>query len=100
MAEVRGLKWIATHSVDEIAAVMPEEYALGDKALYVQSIKNSLPMYSPDGRFSREAAEIATKVLKEFDADVRATRTDVAVCGKGASDAAVVPAPALISLNH
>lgn len=77
-ALVRGLKWIATHSVDEIAAVMPEEYALGDKALYVQSIKNSLPMYSPDGRFSREAAEIATKVLKEFDADVRATRTDVA----------------------
>jgi NitT/TauT family transport system substrate-binding protein len=63
-AMVRGLKWIGTHSVDEIAAVMPEEYALGDKALYVRSIKNSLPMYPPAGRFSRDAAEIATKVLK------------------------------------
>jgi Phosphoenolpyruvate phosphomutase len=27
----------------------PEEYALGDKALYAQSIKSSLAVYSPDG---------------------------------------------------
>ena len=37
-AFVRGLKWMATHSPQEIAALMPEEYALGNKALYVQSI--------------------------------------------------------------
>ncbi len=77
-AFVRGLKWMASHSADEIAAIMPEEYALGDKALYAQSIKNSLPMYSPDGRFSREGAETAYRVLKEFDADVRAAPIDVA----------------------
>ena len=83
-AFVRGLKWMASHSADEIAAIMPEEYALGDKALYAQSIKNSLPMYSPDGRFSREGAETAYKVLKEFDADVRAARIDVAATYNGA----------------
>src|SRR5262249_1741227 len=44
-AFVRGLQWMASHSADEIAAVMPEEYALGDKALYRQAIHNSLPMY-------------------------------------------------------
>jgi NitT/TauT family transport system substrate-binding protein len=76
-ALVRGLKWMQGRSADEIAAVMPEEYALGDKALYARSIKNSLPMYSPDGRFSREGAETSYKVLKEFDATVRDARIDV-----------------------
>jgi sulfonate transport system substrate-binding protein len=76
-AFVRGLRWMASHSADEIAAVMPEEYALGDKALYAQSIKNSLPMYSPDGRFSPEGAETAYKVLKDFDADVRSARIEL-----------------------
>jgi NitT/TauT family transport system substrate-binding protein len=76
-ALVRGLRWIATHSAEEIAAVMPEDYALGNKPLYVQSIRNSLPMYSPDGRFSREAAETAATVLKAFDPDVGRATIDV-----------------------
>ena len=76
-AFVRGLTWMKSHSADEIAAVMPEDYALGDKALYVQSIKNSLPMYSSDGRFSRDGAETAARVLKEFDAEVSGARIDV-----------------------
>jgi len=77
-AMVRGLKWIASHSAEEIAGVMPDEYALGNKPLYVQSIKNSLPMYSPDGRFTRDAAETALTVLKAFDPDVAAARIDIA----------------------
>jgi sulfonate transport system substrate-binding protein len=76
-AFVRGLQWMAGHSAEEIVAVMPEEYALGDKALYAQSIKNSLPMYSPDGRFSRDGAEVAAKVLKEFDPEIGNARIDV-----------------------
>ncbi len=56
---------------EEIAAVVPEDYALGDKPLYIQAIKNSLPMYSPDGHFTREGGETALRVLKAFDPDVR-----------------------------
>jgi len=77
-AFVRGLRWMASHSAEEIAGLMPEEYALGDKALYLRSIRSSLPMYSPDGRFSREGAETAYKVLKEFDAEIRNARIDIA----------------------
>jgi NitT/TauT family transport system substrate-binding protein len=77
-AFVRGLKWIASHSAEEIAGVMPEDYALGNKPLYIQSIRNSLPMYSSDGRFSREAAETAATVLKAFDPDVARTTIDIA----------------------
>jgi NitT/TauT family transport system substrate-binding protein len=76
-AFVRGLKWMQRHSPEEIAAVMPEEYALGDKAVYVQSIRSNLPLYSPDGRFSRDGAETSYRVLKEFDPDVRGATIDV-----------------------
>jgi NitT/TauT family transport system substrate-binding protein len=76
-AFVRGLKWVQSHSPEEIAKVMPEEYALGDKALYVKAIKNSLTMYSADGRFAPESEEIAYKVLKQFDPGVQNASIDV-----------------------
>ena len=59
-AFVRGLKWVQSHSPEEIAKVMPEEFALGNKALYVQSIKTNLPIFSPDGRFSKDGPETAS----------------------------------------
>ena len=74
----RGLKWIASHTPQEIAALMPEEYALGNKPVYLRAITNSLPMYSPDGRFSREGVETAYAVLKAFDPEVAGARIDVA----------------------
>ena len=77
-ALVRGLKWMQEHSPEEIARVMPEEYALGDKALYIESIKRSLPMYSPDGRFSPDGGETAYKVLKQFDTAVQSATIDTA----------------------
>jgi len=69
-AFVRGLRWIQTHSPEEIANVMPPEYALGDKGNYIRSIKNSMPMFSPDGRLGGEGPEVALKVLSRFDPDV------------------------------
>src|SRR5262249_8801667 len=77
-ALVRGRKWIARRSAEEVAAVMPSDYALGNPALYQQSIKTSLPMYSRDGRFSRDAADTAYAVLKAFDPDVGSAKIDVA----------------------
>jgi NitT/TauT family transport system substrate-binding protein len=77
-AFVRGLKWVQSHSPEEIAKVMPEEYALGDKAIFIQSIKTNMPAYSPDGRFTREAAETAYKVLKAFDPNVQGATIDLA----------------------
>jgi sulfonate transport system substrate-binding protein len=76
-AFVRGLKWMQTKSADEIAKIMPEEYALGDPANYAKSIAASLPMYSPDGRFAPEGEEIAYKVLKQFDPAVASATVDI-----------------------
>jgi NitT/TauT family transport system substrate-binding protein len=76
-ALVRGLKWVQGHSPEEIAKVMPPEYALGDAALYVQSIKTNLPSWSPDGRFVKDAPETALKVLKAFDPNVAKAQIDL-----------------------
>ncbi|MBI3434126.1 MAG: ABC transporter substrate-binding protein, partial [Proteobacteria bacterium] len=77
-ALVRGLKWIASHSPEEIAKVMPESYALGNRELYVRAITASKSMYSPDGRFTRGAAETALNVLKTFDPAVKNATIDLA----------------------
>jgi sulfonate transport system substrate-binding protein len=76
-AFVRGLTWMQASSAEDVAKVMPEEYALGDKENYVKSIKASLPMYSPDGRFAPEGEEIAYKVLKQFDPGVQNATVDI-----------------------
>src|SRR5262245_34507051 len=76
-ALVRGLKWIQTHTPEEIAKVMPEEYALGNKEIYIASIKSNLPAYSPDGKFVPGAAETALKVLQAFDPNVQGKTIDL-----------------------
>jgi sulfonate transport system substrate-binding protein len=76
-AFVRGLKWVASHKAEEIAKAMPEEYALGNMPLFIKSIRSSIPMYSPDGRFTPGSAETALKVLSEFDQSVRAANIDL-----------------------
>ena len=45
--------------------------------LFIRSIRSSVPMYSPDGRLSRESADTALKVLREFDTAVRDAKIDV-----------------------
>src|SRR3954464_12157571 len=46
----RGLKWVRLHNPEEIAKMMPPEYALGDAAVFVESIKANHDAYSPDGK--------------------------------------------------
>ena len=49
-AIVRGLHWMEGASPEEIAKLMPEEYAMGNHDLYVAIIAKSKAMFSPDGR--------------------------------------------------
>ena len=77
-ALVRGLKWVQAHNADEIAKMMPEEYMLGDKPLFVEAIKANHDAYSPDGRFLKNGPETALKVLKAFDPNVQNANIDLA----------------------
>jgi NitT/TauT family transport system substrate-binding protein len=77
-AFVRALQWMASHSPQDIANVVPEEYALGNRPVYLQALAASKAMYSPDGRFVPGAAETAYAVLKVFDPAVAAASVDLA----------------------
>ena len=48
-AYVKTLKWINSHSADEIAAKMPADYYAGDKTLYVTALQNQKAIFSADG---------------------------------------------------
>jgi NitT/TauT family transport system substrate-binding protein len=69
-AMIKALRWIQTHKPEEIAAAMPEEYYQGNKELYIQSVRNMMDSYSPDGVISPADAKNALKVLS-FDPAVK-----------------------------
>ena len=76
-ALVKTLRWMSSHSAQEIAAKMPADYAKGGKALYAQSIKSSLPMFTKDGVMPTGGPEIVEKVLKAFNPNLKNADVDL-----------------------
>ncbi|RQT43326.1 ABC transporter substrate-binding protein [Burkholderia cepacia] len=76
-AFVRTLQFIHTHSADEIAAKMPADYYGGNKVLYVQALKASLPMYSLDGKMPEGGPETVLKVLSDFNPNIKGKHIDL-----------------------
>ncbi|MES3516055.1 MAG: MMPL family transporter, partial [Natronomonas sp.] len=70
-AYVKTLKWIATHSPLEIAEKLPADYYGGDKDSYVQALKDSMGMFSPDGKMTKGAPEFELGLLKQFNENVQ-----------------------------
>lgn len=69
-ASVRALRWIKTHTADEIADRMPPQFYQSDKGLYVTSLADNMEMFSPDGRVPITGVETIAKVLSQFDRTV------------------------------
>ncbi|MGW3497573.1 ABC transporter substrate-binding protein [Streptomyces sp. NPDC001020] len=76
-AFVKTLKWMSTHSADEIAAKMPADYSQGDKTLYANAIKSTLPMFTKDGVMPEGGPETVQKVLKAFNPNIKDTAIDL-----------------------
>ncbi|RIH83735.1 Nitrate transport protein NrtA [Meiothermus luteus] len=76
-AMVRGLRWMQGKSPEEIARVLPEEYFLGDRELYLQVLRNSAEMFSRTGRFSDSAPLRPLTVLSGFDEAVARSQIDL-----------------------
>jgi NitT/TauT family transport system substrate-binding protein len=73
----KALKWIEAATPEEIAAVVPEEYHLGDKALYIAALKNSLPTYSKTGIITPEGMKAALELLSA-DKEMASANVDTA----------------------
>ncbi|KDN77496.1 nitrate ABC transporter substrate-binding protein [Streptomyces olindensis] len=70
-AFVKTLMWMSTHSASQIADKMPADYSQGDKALYAQAIKSTLPMFTKDGVMPAGGPETVEKVLKAFNPNIK-----------------------------
>src|SRR5437588_3550301 len=48
-AYVKTLRWMHTHTAEQIAEQMPADYYAGNKALYVTALQNQMATFTPDG---------------------------------------------------
>ena len=76
-AFVRTMQFINTHSAEEIAAKMPDDYQK-DKPLYVSALKASLPMFTKDGKMPADGPETVLKVLSAFNPSVKGKHIELA----------------------
>ncbi|MEU0194005.1 ABC transporter substrate-binding protein [Streptomyces afghaniensis] len=76
-AFVKTLTWMSTHSASQIAEKMPADYSQGDKALYAQAIKSTLPMFTKDGVMPADGPETVEKVLKAFNPNIKNAKIDL-----------------------
>jgi len=76
-AMVRGLRWMQGKSAVEIAQILPEEFFLGDRDLYIRMLERNLEMFSPTGRFSETAPLRPLVVLSSFDENVARAQIDL-----------------------
>jgi NitT/TauT family transport system substrate-binding protein len=76
-AIVNTLKWIHSHSAEEIMAKMPPELVGKDKALYLAALKNTIPMYSETGLMDPKGAAAVLAVFSESSPEVAKANIDV-----------------------
>jgi NitT/TauT family transport system substrate-binding protein len=73
----RTLEWMHTHSPEEIAAKTPPSFRGEDQALYVEALKNSMPMFSPDGVMPADGPEVVRRLLAGSVEKVRNAQIDL-----------------------
>src|SRR5947209_4317732 len=76
-AIVNTLKWIHSHSPEEIMAKMPAEMVGKDKTLYLAALKNTIPMYSETGLMDPKGAAAVLAVFSESSPEVAKANIDV-----------------------
>lgn len=72
----KSLDWLATATPDDVAATVPEEYYLGDKAIYLDAVAASLPTYSRTGVVTEDGMKAALELLS-YDPAIKAAEVDV-----------------------
>jgi NitT/TauT family transport system substrate-binding protein len=76
-AIVATLKYIHTHTPEEIMARMPDNLVGPDKALYLAALKNTLPMYSQTGRMDPKGAEAVLAVFSQSVPEIAKAKIDL-----------------------
>lgn len=73
----KSLQWLAKATPEDVAKAVPEEYWLGDKSLYLASVKASAPMYSKTGVIPPAGMKNALDMLQQFDPELKDAKVDL-----------------------
>jgi NitT/TauT family transport system substrate-binding protein len=71
------LKWIHSHTAEQIVAKMPKEMVGKNPALYLAALKNTMPMYSTNGRMDPKGAAAVLAVFSQSSPAVAKAHVDV-----------------------
>ena len=74
----KTMQYISTHSAEDIADKMPKDFYGSDKALYVEALKASLPMFTKDARMPAGGPETVLGVLSAYKPQVKSAHIDLA----------------------
>jgi NitT/TauT family transport system substrate-binding protein len=77
-AMVRASRWIQAAGPGEIIKAVPENYLLGDRAVYIDAFMAAKGALSPDGLFPEAGAATAARALQSIDATLKDTKFDLA----------------------
>ncbi|MBM6595591.1 ABC transporter substrate-binding protein [Microvirga pudoricolor] len=77
-AFMKTLKWLDGAKPEDVAEVVPPEYHLGDKALYIKSVQNSLESFSRTGIVPPEGMTSVMDMLKTLDPELKDAKVDLA----------------------
>ncbi len=74
----KALNWLAKASPEDVAAAVPPEYHLGDRALYLRSVKASQESYSRSGIVTPSGQQSVYSMLKQLDPELATSNVDLA----------------------
>lgn len=73
----KALRWIDRATPEQIADAVPEQYHLGDKALYIRAVQSSKEAYSKTGVMAQDGMNAVFGMLKALDKDMQTVPADV-----------------------
>ena len=76
-ALVRADKWVQGAGAGDIIKAVPENYLLGDRAVYVDAFLAAKGALSPDGMFPEAGPETARRALASIDPEIAAAKVDL-----------------------
>ena len=76
-AFVKTLKYIKTHSAEDIADKMPKDYYVGDKDGYVKALADGKGMFTADGVMPQGGPETVLAVLSGFSKNIKGKQIDL-----------------------
>lgn len=77
-AEYKALQWMKTASADDVAAIVPENYLLGDKKLYMAAFQATRAAYSQTGLIDAAGMKSALDMLARFTPELKDAKIDLA----------------------